>query len=212
MKNLPNLLTTVAGTVEGKTEYAIEGSIYSACSAINWLRDKLNLFENASETYEMALSVPDNEGVYFVPAFTGLGAPYWNDSARASIVGMTLDTKKEHVVRATLESMVFNTKAIFDDMKKSGLRFKMISVDGGGSKNEFVLQFLSDMLGRNIVKSKDAESTVLGAIYVAMISLKLLKTSDIMKLTKSNKTFKPTMKDQERKKNYDGWQKAVKKV
>jgi len=211
-KSFPNLLTTVAGTVAGQTEYAIEGSIYSACSAINWLKNGLGLYEDVSETGEMAKSLDNNEGVYLVPAFTGLGAPYWNDSARGTIIGMTFDTKKEHIVRATLESMVYNTKAIFDELKKHGQKLRFISVDGGGSRNEFVLQFLADMLNHDIVKSKNSESTVLGAIYVAMISLKLIKTADIKKLTESNKIYKSNMKDAERKKYYAGWQNAIKKV
>jgi len=160
----------------------------------------------------MAKSLDNNEGVYLVPAFTGLGAPYWNDSARGTIIGMTFDTKKEHIVRATLESMVYNTKAIFDELKKHGQKLRFISVDGGGSRNEFVLQFLADMLNHDIVKSKNSESTVLGAIYVAMISLKLIKTADIKKLTESNKIYKSNMKDAERKKYYAGWQNAIKKV
>lgn len=211
-KNVPNLLTTVAATINGKTEYAIEGSIYSACSAVNWLKYSLNMFEEIAETGEMANSLKSNEGVYLVPAFTGLGAPYWNDSARATIVGMTFDTKKEHIVRATLESMAYNTKAIFDELKKTGHKFKMISVDGGGSKNKFVLQFLADMLKHDIVKSKFSESTVLGAVFVAMISLKIIKPQDILKLTESKNIYKPNMDDKTRKRLYQGWLDAIKKV
>ncbi len=211
-KNLPNLLTTVASTLNGKTQYAIEGSIYSACSALNWLKDNLKMFDKFSETEKMAKSLESNEGVYLVPAFTGLGAPYWNNEARASFVGMTFNTNKNHLVRATLESMVYNTKAIVDVMKKNGQRFKLISVDGGGSKNNFVLQFLADMLNHEIVKSKDPESTVMGAIYVAMLSLKLITPDDIKEMTASETKFTPNMSDGERKKLYDGWEKAVKKI
>ncbi len=168
--------------------------------------------ENVSDTAKMAMSLKDNEGVYFVPAFTGLGAPYWNNEARACIVGMSFSTQKEHIVRACLESMAYNTKAILDVMKKTGQRFKTISVDGGASKNEFVLQFLSDMLNHEIVKSKYSESTVLGTIYVAMLSLKLISLDDIKKLTESKQKYLPKMTESERKKNYEGWEKAIRKI
>ena len=137
------------------------------------------MYENVKDTEKMALSLKDNEGVYMIPAFTGLGSPYWKDESRAQIVGMTLNTKKEHIVRATLESMVYNTKAIIDEIKKSGNKLKFISVDGGISNNKFVLQFLADMLGCEVVKSKFSESTVLGAIYVALISLNIVSEKNI---------------------------------
>lgn len=212
LKSSPNLLTTIAGTVNGTTEYAIEGSIYSACSAVNWLKSSLNLYDEVSDTFDMATSLPDNEGVYLIPAFTGLGAPYWKDDARASIIGMTFETRKEHIVRATLESMVYNTKAIFNELKSLGQKFKMISVDGGGSKNEFVLQFLSDMLDHDIVRSRFLESTVMGAIFVAMISMKIIKTSDIKKLTATSKIYHPHMNEKTRQKYYDGWLNAINKL
>lgn len=210
-KNIPDLLTTVASQIDGKTSYAIEGSIYSACSAIEWLKN-LHAYDNVNDTAKMSMSLKNNEGVYFVPAFTGLGAPYWNNEARACITGLTFASKKEHIVRACLESMAYNTKAIVDVMKKTGQRLKSISVDGGASHNEFVLQFLSDMLNHEVVKSKHSESTVLGTIYVAMLSLGLVTTSGIIQMTKSEKKFLPKMTESERKKNYDGWQKVIKKI
>lgn len=210
-KNLPNLLTTVASSIGGKTTYAVEGSIYSACSALEWLKH-LHAYEQVNETEKMAMSLKNNEGVYFVPAFTGLGAPYWNNEARACIVGLSFSSRKEHIVRACLESMAYNTKAIVDELKKSGQRFKTISVDGGASKNEFVLQFLSDMLNREVVKSKFSESTVLGTIYVAMLSQKLITLEEIKKLTESKKRYLPKMTESERKKNYEGWEKAIRKI
>lgn len=211
-KRFPNLLTTVASTIGDKTNYAVEGSIYSACSAINWLQEKLDLYDDVTETESMATSLSSNEGVYLVPAFTGLGAPYWNDEARACIVGMNFNTGKEHFVRACLESMVYNTKAIVDEMKQNGLKFKLISVDGGGSKNGFVLQFLADMLNHDVVKSKYSESTVLGAIFMAMISLKLINLNDIKTMTESETLYSPKMTETERKKNYQGWENAIKKI
>lgn len=211
-KRFPNLLTTVASTIGNKTNYAVEGSVYSACSALNWLQEKLDMYDDVTETESMATALDSNEGVYLVPAFTGLGAPYWNDEARACIVGMNFNTGKEHFVRACLESMVYNTKAIVDEMKQNGLKFKLISVDGGGSKNGFVLQFLADMLNHNVVKSKYSESTVLGAIFMAMISLKLVTLNDIKTMTESETLYSPKMTESERKKNYQGWENAIKKI
>ncbi len=211
-KNLPNLLTTVASTLKGKTQYAIEGSVYSACSAINWLQHNLKYFEDVGATEQMAKSLKNNGGVYFVPAFTGLGAPYWNNDARASITGMTFDTDQRHIVRACLESMAYNTKAIVGEMKKHGQKIKLISVDGGGSKNEFVLQFLSDMLNHDVVKSKDSEATALGCIYVAMLSLGIIAREQIKSLTESKKVFSSKMTEAERKKLYAGWQNAITKL
>lgn len=208
-KNLENMLTTVASTIDGKTEYAIEGSIYSACSAIEWIKTAFNAYENVGDTAKMAKSLKDNEGVYFVPAFSGLGAPYWKSDAKAALTGLTFASGKNHIVRACLESMAYNTKAIVDELRAAGHRFKMISVDGGASKNEFLLQFLADMLNHDIVKSRHSESTVLGCIFVAMLSLKLIKKDDIKKLTQSSKIYSCNMSTSERTKNYDGWKRAV---
>ena len=210
-KDFPNLLTTVARTIHGRTDYAIEGSIYSACSAVNFLKS-LGLFVNVQDTEKMAQSLSSNEGVYFVPAFTGLGAPYWKDDSRGAILGMTYDTTKNHIVRACLESMAYNTKAVFDEIKQNGQKLGLISVDGGGSKNNFVLQFLADMLNHKIVKSKESEATVMGAIYIALLNLGILCRADIKELTSSNKIYEPKMTESERKHLYDGWIKAIKKV
>lgn len=206
------LLVTVASSLNGETGYAIEGSIYSACSGLNFLKHNLSLYDDVKKTSDMARSLPDNEGVYFVPAFTGLGAPYWNNDARGEISGITFSTKKEHIVRAMLESMAYNTKAVFDEMKKEGQRFSHISVDGGGSNNDFLLQFLADMLNHDVVRSSTSEATVMGAIYVAMLALKLIDKNGIIKLSSGKEVFCPNMTDAERKKYYDGWQKAIKKV
>ncbi len=208
-KTNQSLILTVARTLGGKTDYAVEGSIYSACSALDWL-GKLGMFEDVAKTAKMAQSLQSNEGVYFVPAFTGLGAPYWKDDVRACLVGMTFDTKQEHIVRACLESMAYNTKALVDEMKKNGQKLQDISVDGGGSQNEFLLQFLADMLGQNVAKSKESEATVMGTIYVAMMKLKLLNEADLKKITKSNKIYKSKITKKERARLYQGWQKAIK--
>jgi len=210
-KATPNLVTTVASTLNGKTEYALEGSIYSAGSAMNWLKN-LDMYDTVEQTEKMALSLKDNEGVYMLPAFTGLGAPYWNNEAKAKIVGLTLSSKKEHIVRATLESMAYNTKAIVDELKQNGYKVKTISVDGGISNNKFVLQFLADMLGQPVVKSKSSEATVLGAIYIALNSLNLLSVSDMKNHAQANEIYQPKISVKERKKYYDGWLNAIKKI
>lgn len=211
-KKPEKLLLTVASTLNGKTEYAVEGSIYSACSGLNFLKHNLNLYDEVRETSYMASSLEDNDGVYFVPAFTGLGAPYWNNDARGEISGITFSTKKEHIVRAMLESMAYNTKAVFDEMRKDGHKFSIISADGGGSNNDFLLQFLADMLNHDVVRSKNIEATVMGTIFVAMLSLDLIDKQKIKKLTSGKEVFCPKMTEAQRKKYYDGWQKAVKKV
>ncbi len=208
----PNLLTTVASTIDGQTQYAVEGSIYSACSGLNFLKDNLGQFESFSKISDMANSLPGNEGVYFVPAFTGLGAPYWKDNARACFVGMTYSTTKAHLVRACMEGMAYNTKTLVDEIKKGGTNCNDISVDGGGSQNPFLLQFLADCLNHKVVKSKFTESTVMGAILVAMMSLGLMKKEGIKKFTHSSQEYVPKMSEQERRKNYDGWKKAVSKA
>ena len=211
-KRPEKLLLTVASTLDGVTEYAIEGSIYSACSGLNFLKHNLSLFENVSKTSNMASSLEDNGGVYFVPAFTGLGAPYWNNDARAEISGITFATTKAHIVRAMLESMAYNTKAVFDEMRKNGQKFSLVSVDGGGSNNDFLLQFLADMLNHDVVRSSNSEATAMGAIFVAMLSLKIINKEKIKELTHGKEVFCPQMTDKERTKYYDGWLKAIKKV
>ncbi len=208
---LENLLLTVARTLGGKTEYAIEGSIFSACSAINWLKE-LGMYGDVAETSKMASRLSGNNGVYFVPAFTGLGAPYWKDDARACIVGMNFNTDKNHIVRACLESIAFNIKALVDEMRKNGQRIGKISVDGGGSKNDFLLQFICDMLGKDVERSSQAEATVMGAIYVALLACGQLKRSEIKQLTQNNQVFHPRLTEGERKALYEGWQKAIKKL
>ena len=206
------LLLTVASTLNGVTEYAFEGSIYSACSGLNFLKHNFDMYDDVRKTSDMAESLENNDGVYFVPAFTGMGAPYWNSDARGEISGITYATTKAHIVRAMLESMAYNSKAIFDEMRKENLKFSLISVDGGGSNNDFLLQFMADMLNHDIIKSKNVEATVMGAIYVAMLSLKLIDKNGIKKLTTSTEVFCPNMGEKEREKYYEGWQKAIKKI
>lgn len=203
--NNKNLLNTIAYTINNKTYYAIEGSIYSACSGIDWLKNGMSLYKDVSQTARMAESVPNNGGVYLVPAFTGLGAPYWNSNARATITGLTFASKPEHIIRAMLESMAYNT---YDILNCVNTNIKRISVDGGGSKNKFLLQFLADITSVKVCKALNSESTVLGAIKIAERHLKIEREEDYTK----QEIYLPSMTDKERKQNYLGWQKAIEKT
>ena len=207
--NIKNILTTVAYTVNGKTNYALEGSIYSASSTVNYMQEKLGFFFNPAETENMAKSVDSTNGVYFVPAFTGLGAPYWNSEVRGAIIGLNFDTNRNHIVRAGLESMAYNTRAIFQNMQKGGIDVNVISVDGGCSKNKFLLQFLSDMLNKKVVKNKESEATAMGAIFLAGIATKTFTLKKIKSLSAKSLTYRPRMKTGEADELYNGWNKAV---
>ena len=207
---IDKLLTTIAFKVNKTVCFALEGSIYSASSTINYMKDNLNLFFNPSDTEKMAKSVKDTNGVYFVPAFTGLGTPYWDSDAKALITGITFDTKKEHIVRAGLESIAYNTKAIFDQMEISGVKVDKIKVDGGCSKNKFFLQFLSDINNIKVIKNKESEATALGAIFLSGLATHTFTISQLNKIIKSCSTYTSKMKEETRSKLYLGWQNAVK--
>ena len=203
------LLTTIAYTVKGKTVYALEGSVFSACSAINWLKFNMKMFERVEHTEKMALSEKDNGGVYFVPAFTGLGAPYWNPQARACYVGINFATNKNHMVRAVLESLAYGTVSITREMEKCGVKIKQLRADGGGSKNNFVLQFLSDISNIDVFRSESSECTVLGAIYLAGVASDVIKFEDIAKLSQVTDKFSSNMDKKKRELLLNGWEKAV---
>ena len=204
------ILTTVGYTIAGKTHYALEGSIYSASSTVNYMQENLGLFFNPTETETMAKKAGSNGGVYFVPAFTGLGAPYWNSTARAGIVGLTFDTNKNHIVRAGLEAMAYNTKAILDQMKTQNVLVKQIKVDGGCSANKFLLQFLSDILNAKVIKNITTEATAMGAIYLTALSTKTLKMKEVENCIQSSKVYLPKMKNEEIEVLYNGWLNAIK--
>lgn len=205
-----NLLTTIGYTINGKTTYALEGSIYSACNSIDWLKDKLKLFKDYREIDKCCYELDSNDGVYFVPAFTGLGAPYWNDNSKGTIVGMTLATDNRHIIRACLESIAYSTCAVTKEIVKKGINIKELHVDGGGSKNNFLLQFQADMLQRNILKSSVSESTAMGAVYMVGINNKIFTLPTIEKQYKISATFTPIKSLSERNKLYHNWEKAVK--
>lgn len=204
------MLTTVAYKIKNRVSYALEGSIYSASSTINFMKDNLGFFFNPADTGPMAESAKNTDGVYFVPAFTGLGAPYWNSNARALITGITFDTKKEHIVRAGIESMAYNTKAILDQMSKSGVSVNKIKCDGGCSKNKFLLQFLADINNIKVVKNKESEATALGAIYLAGLACGVFNMQKLNKIITSSAVYTSKMKESERNRLYSGWQNAVK--
>ena len=206
------LLTTIAWGLDGKVSYALEGSVFVAGSAIQWLRDGLKLIETAGETEGLANAVEDTNGVYLVPAFVGLGAPYWDDKCRGAIFGLTRGATKEHLVRATLESLAYQTKDIINAMEKdSGLKLTKLKVDGGAVKNNFLMQFQSDILNVNVERPTVNETTALGAAYLAGLATGFWKDKDdIIKHYQIDRIFHPYMAEERRQKLYKGWQKAVK--
>lgn len=205
------LITTIAWGINNKVEYALEGSIFITGAAIQWLRDGLKIIQNAQETESLALSVPDSGGVYVVPAFVGLGAPYWDMYARGLIIGITRGIKREHIVRATLESIAYQTKDVLDSMKQdSGIDLKSLRVDGGAVVNNFLMQFQADILGVPVERPLINETTALGTAYLAGLAVGFWKDQkEIEELWKVEKRFIPQMSPEEREKLYRGWKKAV---
>ncbi|MGB7459878.1 MAG: FGGY-family carbohydrate kinase, partial [Carnobacterium jeotgali] len=205
------LLTSIAYGINGEITYALEGSIFVAGSALQWLRDGMRMFRTAPESEKYAEKVDSTENVYVVPAFTGLGAPYWDQDARGAVFGLTRGTTKEHFIRATLESLAYQTKDVVDTMnKESGIPIKTLRVDGGASKNNFLMQFQADILDTKIERSKISETTALGAAYLAGLATGFWKDQDeIKKYWEKDATFEPNMDEEEREDLYAGWQAAV---
>lgn len=205
------LLTTIAWGVDDKVEYALEGSIFIGGAVIQWLRDELRILDNAPQSEEYALKVPDTNGVYLVPAFVGLGAPYWDMYARGAIVGLTRGAKREHIIRAALESIAYQTRDVLEAMQKdSGITLKKLKVDGGAVANNFLMQFQSDILGVPVSRPKVIETTALGAAYLAGLAVGYWKDKDdISKKWQIDKEFTPEMTEDERNRLYKGWKKAV---
>lgn len=207
------LLTTIAWGIEGKVEYALEGSIFVAGAAIQWLRDELKIIDNAAYTELYAQSVKDTNGVYIVPAFVGLGAPYWDSYARGSIFGLTRGTKKEHIIRATLESLAYQTfdvlKAMQDD---SGLKLTALKVDGGACANNFLMQFQSDILNVQVDRPEVIETTALGAAYLAGLAVGYWSSKEeLAKNWAISRAFQPNMEEENRARLLKGWHEAVKR-
>lgn len=205
------LLTTIAWGVDGKVEYALEGSIFVAGSAIQWLRDGMRMIKDAPDSEDYAKKVDSTDGVYVVPAFVGLGTPYWDSDARGAVFGLTRGTSKEHFIRATLESLAYQTKDVVDAMREdSGIDLKTLRVDGGAVKNNFLMQFQSDVLGVEVDRPIVNETTALGAAYLAGLAVGYWDSkSTITEQWKKDKTFKPELENQEAVELYKGWQKAV---
>lgn len=206
------LLTTIAWGLGGKVEYALEGSVFVAGSAIQWLRDGLRMIESAKESETVAAEVEDSEGVYVVPAFVGLGAPYWEDRARGAIFGVTRGTTRAHFVRATLESLAYQSKDIIDAMsKESDIPLKKLKVDGGAVENSLLMQFQSDLLRVDVERPKLRETTALGAAYLAGLAVGFWKDKDeLVASYQVERTFSPQMSEEEAKEKYKGWKRAVK--
>ncbi|WP_203341053.1 glycerol kinase GlpK [Planococcus beijingensis] len=205
------LLTTLAWGVDGKVEYALEGSIFVAGSAIQWLRDGLKILDTAPESEAYATSVESTDGVYMVPAFVGLGTPYWDTDARGAIFGLTRGTTKAHFIRATLESLAYQTKDVVDVMiKDAGIELKTLRVDGGAVSNDFLMQFQSDILDVPVERPVIQETTALGAAYLAGLAVGFWKDKEeIAKQWQIDKTFTRDMPTEQSEHLYDGWTQAV---
>lgn len=204
------LLTTVAWQIGNDVNYALEGSVFIAGAAIKWLRDGIKIIDNASETEEIASSVADCQGVYVVPAFTGLGAPYWDMYARGAILGLTQGVTEKHIVRATLESLAYQTRDIIELMEvDSGIKLKSLKADGGASANGFLMQFQSDILNANVVCPPFPEATAFGTAMLAGIAIGFYQKNEIGSTLPGSKIFKPKMGIEQREQLYKGWLKAV---
>ncbi len=205
------LLTTIAWGVAGKVEYALEGSIFVAGAAIQWLRDGLKLIQTAADSERHAHTVVDTEGVYFVPAFVGLGAPYWDMEARGAIFGLTRGTTQDHLIRAALESLAYQTRDVLEAMEAdSGMKLQKLAVDGGAVSNQFLMQFQADLLGTNVERPRVNETTALGAAYLAGLAVGYWKSKDDIRENKViEHTFTPSMDDQKMESLYRGWKVAV---
>ena len=208
------LLTTIAIGRNGKVQYALEGSVFVAGAAIKWLRDELKLIDNAAETEELANSVPDSNGVYVVPAFTGLGAPYWNAYARGAVFGLSRGANRAHFVRATLESLAYQSLDVIRAMEEDAeIAVTSLRVDGGASANDFLLQFQADILNGEIIRPKVAETTALGAAYLAGLAVGYYQDVDeIQSNWQRDKEFVPRFREEERERLYAGWKDCVKRI
>ena len=207
------LLTTIAWGLDGKVNYALEGSVFIAGAAIQWLRDEIKILDSASDSEYYANKVADNGGVYVVPAFAGLGAPYWDMYARGAILGLTRGSNKAHIIRAALESLAYQTRDVLTAMEKdAGLRLKTLRVDGGASANNFLMQFQSDMLNVTVSRPNVLETTALGTALLAGLAVGFWEKEDLQNDWKAERNFEPTMPEAQRTKLYSTWQRAVEKT
>lgn len=211
VKSKHGLLTTLAWSVDGKVEYALEGSVFVAGSAIQWLRDGLRMIDNAPQSEDYAVKVDSTEGVYVVPAFVGLGTPYWDSDARGAVFGLSRGTTKEHFIRATLESLAYQTRDVLEVMvADSGIELKSLRVDGGAVKNDFLMQFQSDILGVPVDRPVVNETTALGAAFLAGLAVGFwTEKEEVSKQLKKQQTFTQQLSEDKREELYNGWKKAV---
>lgn len=214
IKSNNGLLTTIAVGINGKVEYALEGSVFIAGAVIQWLRDEMKFFSDAADTEYFATKIEDNGGVYLVPAFVGLGSPYWDMYARGTIVGLTRGSNRNHIIRAALESIAYQSKDLIDAMKEdSGLDLTSLKVDGGAVANNFLMQFQSDILNIEVLRPEIIETTALGVAYLAGLATGFWKDKEeIIKKQKLNRKFLPDLSEELRSKYFKGWKKAVEKA
>jgi len=211
VRSANGLLTTIAWGLDGKVVYALEGSIFVAGSAVQWLRDGLGLLSTAAESEDYASQVDTTDGVYMVPAFVGLGTPYWDSDARGAVFGLTRGTTKSHLIRATLESLAYQTKDVLTAMEAdSGIALKKLRVDGGATANNMLMQFQADVLGVEVERPVTLETTALGAAYLAGLAVGFWRSkADIAANWSINRTFEAQMNEEQSDGLYEGWQKAV---
>lgn len=211
VKSRNGLLTTIAWGIDNKVEYALEGSVFIAGASVQWLRDELGIIQNASDVNSLCANLQSNDGVYLVPAFVGMGAPYWDPYARGIIVGITRGTGRAHIARAAVEAMAYQSRDVLDLMnKESGIPLKELRVDGGASRNDFLLQFQADMVDIPVRRPAYPETTSLGAAYLAGLAVNVWKDrAAIASLWKEDVCFMAKMVENERDKYYRGWKKAV---
>ncbi len=207
------LISTIAWGIDGKVKYAVEGSVFIAGAAIKWLRDSLGIIKDASETEAIATSLTSSEGVYLVPAFSGLGAPYWDMEARGAIVGLTQGSTYKHIVRATLESLAYQSMEVVRAMEQdTKIKLKTLYVDGGATANNFLMQFQADILNTPVKRPVNIETTALGAAFLAGLGVDFCKFEDLENLKEIDRKFLPEMSEETRQELINGWKKAVKQV
>ncbi len=212
VKSISNLITTIAWQIDGQPRYALEGSVFVAGAVVKWLRDEMGLISSAAESEEVAASIADNGNVYFVPAFTGLGAPHWEMYSRGTIVGLTRGTGRAHIVRAALESIAYQSADVLEAMSRdSSTRLNVLHVDGGASANDFLMQFQADILGTRVQRPAVIESTALGAAMLAGRAVGLWNDEDLRGLCKSDREFVPNMDEATRRHLLRQWRRAVEK-
>ena len=206
------LVTTIAWGLDGKVNYALEGSIFVAGAAIQWLRDELRIIDSAEDSEYMAKKVADTNGCYVVPAFTGLGAPYWDQYARGTIVGITRGVNKYHMIRAALESIAYQVNDVLAAMEAdSNMKISSLKVDGGASANDFLMQTQADIVNVPVIRPQCVETTAMGAAYLAGLAAGYwTNKEDVINNWKSNQTFQPSIVEADREQRIKGWNKAVK--